>query len=153
MEQFLPFLILIIFGLVSAFSSKSKEKKDMKPVKEIFNMPKKASNSQEKKSENTSVQPTYETDFGDEVEHLTRHGEKERSETQIEMDKRKYESLMSSERSTSEKGLSDEQKQFKKRVRSNLNKKGLVNGIIMSEVLGKPRAMKPYNSVSSKKRN
>ncbi|GAA0602160.1 hypothetical protein GCM10009001_18810 [Virgibacillus siamensis] len=152
MEQFLPFLILIIFGLVSAFSSKSKEKKAMKSEKKIVDKQNPANNSTEKKTAETSAQQTYDTDFGDKEEHHALHREKERSQTQIEMDKRKYESLMSSQRRTLDKGLSAEQKRFKKRVRSNLNKKGLVNGVIMSEVLGKPRSMKPYNSSISEKR-
>src|SRR5690606_32233886 len=36
---------------------------------------------------------------------------------------------------------------FKKDVKTSLNHKGLVNGIIMSEVLGPPRARKPFRSV------
>ncbi|WP_042145992.1 hypothetical protein [Paucisalibacillus sp. EB02] len=38
--------------------------------------------------------------------------------------------------------------QFKKDVKTGLNYKGLVNGIIMSEVLGPPRARKPFRSVT-----
>ena len=41
---------------------------------------------------------------------------------------------------------------FKKDVKSGLNYKGLVNGIIMSEVLGSPRARKPYQSVTAERR-
>jgi hypothetical protein len=36
---------------------------------------------------------------------------------------------------------------FKKDVKTSLDQKGLVNGIIMSEVLGSPRARKPFRSV------
>jgi len=39
------------------------------------------------------------------------------------------------------------QERMKKQVVKNLGAKGLVNGIIMSEVLGPPRAKKPYQSV------
>ncbi|MFS0751402.1 hypothetical protein [Oceanobacillus sp. 1P07AA] len=39
------------------------------------------------------------------------------------------------------------QQEMKRRVTSNLSAEGLVNGIIMSEVLGSPRAKKPYRSV------
>lgn len=39
------------------------------------------------------------------------------------------------------------QQEMKRRVTSNLSAEGLVNGVIMSEVLGSPRAKKPYRSV------
>lgn len=151
MEQFLPFLILIIFGIVSAFS-KTKDKKHKRPGKETFNKPKSTSYSSEE-AEHKPVHQESEADFGDTRDHRGFNRGMERSETKIEMDKRKYESLITSERNVSDKGLSAEQKQFKRRVRGNLNEKGLVNGIVMSEVLGKPRAMKPYKSVISKRRN
>ncbi|WP_047986326.1 hypothetical protein [Ornithinibacillus californiensis] len=44
--------------------------------------------------------------------------------------------------------------QFKKDVKTGLNSKGLVQGIIMSEVLGPPRARKPYrNVITERNRN
>lgn len=42
--------------------------------------------------------------------------------------------------------------QFKRDVKSGLNREGLINGIIMSEVLGSPRARKPYRSVVSERK-
>lgn len=49
------------------------------------------------------------------------------------------------------KSLSEEQKVLKKDIRRSLKKKGLINGIIMAEVLGRPRSMKPYQSVTSER--
>jgi vacuolar-type H+-ATPase subunit I/STV1 len=49
--------------------------------------------------------------------------------------------------------LSKEQKQIKKGVSESLKGKGLINGIIMAEVLGPPRATKPYRSVISERKN
>jgi hypothetical protein len=46
------------------------------------------------------------------------------------------------------KELSKEQKALKNDIRGSLRKKGLINGIIMAEVLGNPRAIKPYQSVT-----
>ncbi|WP_200416261.1 hypothetical protein [Virgibacillus salexigens] len=46
-----------------------------------------------------------------------------------------------------EKELTEQQIRLKKQVSNNLTKKGLVNGVIMAEVLGKPRALKPYQNV------
>lgn len=43
--------------------------------------------------------------------------------------------------------FSEEQEELKKNIRGSLRKRGLINGIIMAEVLGKPRALKPYQSV------
>ncbi|HLR40732.1 MAG TPA: hypothetical protein VK091_03590 [Virgibacillus sp.] len=43
---------------------------------------------------------------------------------------------------------------FKKKLKSNLTRDGLVDSIIMAEVLGSPRATKPYRSViQQRKRN
>lgn len=49
------------------------------------------------------------------------------------------------------KELSEQQKVLKKDIRGSLRKKGLINGIIMAEVLGSPRALKPYKSVTSER--
>lgn len=40
---------------------------------------------------------------------------------------------------------------MEKRVRNNLNRQGLIDGIIMSEVLGSPRARKPHQSAITKR--
>lgn len=42
-------------------------------------------------------------------------------------------------------------KKFKKEFTKSLTKKGLVNSVIMAEVLGSPRALKPYQSVPSRR--
>lgn len=42
-------------------------------------------------------------------------------------------------------------REMQKRVSQNLDGKGLVNGIIMAEVLGSPRAKKPYKSILQKR--
>ena len=42
--------------------------------------------------------------------------------------------------------LSNEQEELKDNLRGNLRKKGFINGIIMAEVLGKPRSLKQYRS-------
>ncbi|WP_233881087.1 hypothetical protein [Virgibacillus halodenitrificans] len=52
----------------------------------------------------------------------------------------------------SEVALSHKQRKFKKQVTANFEKKGLANGIIMSEILGPPRAVKPYKSVVQQRR-
>ena len=44
--------------------------------------------------------------------------------------------------------LSEEKEVLKNDIKQSLRNKGLINGIIMAEVLGKPRSLKPYESVS-----
>ncbi|MUK87088.1 hypothetical protein GMD78_01550 [Ornithinibacillus sp. L9] len=40
---------------------------------------------------------------------------------------------------------------YRKRIKGNLSRDGLVNSVIMAEVLGAPRARKPYRSVISER--
>lgn len=42
--------------------------------------------------------------------------------------------------------------QMKRQVKNSLSKQGLVSGIIMNEVLGQPRAIKPYKSVTAERK-
>jgi len=50
------------------------------------------------------------------------------------------------------KSLEQERTRLKKQVQGQLKGKRLMNGIIMSEVLGPPRAIKPYRSVVEERR-
>ncbi|GAB4073408.1 hypothetical protein GCM10028778_09260 [Barrientosiimonas marina] len=43
-------------------------------------------------------------------------------------------------------GLTSAQQVMRKEMRHNLTREGIVNGVIMSEVLGQPRALRPYRS-------
>jgi hypothetical protein len=43
--------------------------------------------------------------------------------------------------------------QFKKDVKAGLNREGLIRGIIMSEVLGPPRARKPYQNIITERKH
>lgn len=45
------------------------------------------------------------------------------------------------------------QREFKREFKKSLSRKGLINSVIMSEVLGPPRARNPYKSVISKRKN
>lgn len=47
---------------------------------------------------------------------------------------------------------STKKNKMKRRVGKNLSKDGLVNAVIMSEVLGPPRATKPYRSIVEERR-
>ncbi len=50
------------------------------------------------------------------------------------------------------KQQANQQKEFKKQMKGQLTKKGLVEGIIMSEVLGPPRALKRYKPISERRK-
>ncbi|WP_042223420.1 hypothetical protein [Oceanobacillus manasiensis] len=61
-------------------------------------------------------------------------------------------SPLKEERGNKEEQLSSSQKKFKKQINRNLTKQGLANGIIMAEILGPPRAKKPYRNVISERK-
>lgn len=44
-----------------------------------------------------------------------------------------------------------EEDNMQKRIRNKLNKDGLVDSVIMAEILGKPRALKPYQNIFMRK--
>ncbi|MFD1363016.1 hypothetical protein [Lentibacillus salinarum] len=48
--------------------------------------------------------------------------------------------------------LTAEQQKMKRQMNHNLTRTGLVNGVIMSEVLGQPRAIKPYRSIVAQRK-
>jgi len=45
----------------------------------------------------------------------------------------------------------DKKQKMQKRIRNKLNKDGLVDSVIMAEVLGKPRSLKPYQNIFMRK--
>src|SRR5699024_1500728 len=55
------------------------------------------------------------------------------------------------EAATPDVTLKKQKDKFKRQLQSNLEKKELINGIIMAEVLGPPRSRKPYQSVISER--
>lgn len=79
-------------------------------------------------------------------EQMERLANKFRSQVQnLENVEQKDISSLLTTRKQESQGISQED--LKRRVSNNFNAEGLVNGIIMSEVLGSPRAKKPYRSV------
>lgn len=51
-----------------------------------------------------------------------------------------------------EDDLSAEHQKMKKQMTNNLTRTGIINGVIMSEVLGQPRAVKPYRSIVAERK-
>ncbi|SDQ48851.1 hypothetical protein SAMN05216232_1790 [Virgibacillus subterraneus] len=87
-------------------------------------------------------------------EQRERLADRMNTDTQKALDERKHDAIITdnSENREPDRELSAEQKRFKRRIKNNLNQKGLVNGVIMAEVLGSPRATKPYQSVVKQRR-
>ncbi|MUV39598.1 hypothetical protein JNUCC1_03476 [Lentibacillus sp. JNUCC-1] len=54
-------------------------------------------------------------------------------------------------RSADRSETNQEKQALKRQFKNHLTKKGIVNGIVMSEVLGRPRAHKPYQSVTKER--
>ncbi|WP_100010611.1 hypothetical protein [Lentibacillus sediminis] len=48
--------------------------------------------------------------------------------------------------------LTEKQEEFRGKIKRNLNREGLINGIIMSEVLGPPRAKRSYRREAAERR-
>ncbi|WP_010531030.1 hypothetical protein [Lentibacillus jeotgali] len=48
--------------------------------------------------------------------------------------------------------LSAEHQRLRNSMNNNLTRTGLINGVIMSEVLGQPRAVKPYRSIVAQRK-
>lgn len=51
------------------------------------------------------------------------------------------------------KEFTNNKKEVKKRLNKKINRSGLIDSVIMAEVLGPPRARKPYKSVISERNN
>ncbi|GAB3050829.1 hypothetical protein [Virgibacillus ainsalahensis] len=86
-------------------------------------------------------------------EQMDRLARKLRTDSKQEMEKLPHDAIRENTSLERSKDLSKNQEEVKSQIKDNLDRKGLVNGIIMSEVLGPPRAKKPYQSVLAKKRN
>ncbi|RDW21765.1 hypothetical protein [Oceanobacillus chungangensis] len=158
-------VVIIISAIMGLFGKKSE---DAEKKKQQSNRPKPAPNpvSRSQRNERQEANPTAGSK---QARSNTPQASKpmvstisieEQQKAQIERLKGKYNSgqnkaindlshhaLVESRVTQSVSELSKEQANYKKQLRENLTRKGLVNGIIMSEVLGSPRARNPYRSV------
>ncbi|ALX48121.1 hypothetical protein [Lentibacillus amyloliquefaciens] len=67
-------------------------------------------------------------------------------------EKRGHDAILRHNTRDSGNDLSLERKRAKKQMRNNLTRTGMINGVIMSEVLGQPRAVKPYRSIIAERK-
>ncbi|WP_164668571.1 hypothetical protein [Virgibacillus doumboii] len=153
------FVILAIIGGLAGFIKDKSDNNSGKP-KRTFNTPKPSPTPSG--GRNTTAHPV--TDYAGETVLNTASIEEQQEEQRNRLAERmqtpthkaipggEHDALIGNTIKEPEKDLSAEQKRLRRRIKTNLNQKGLVNGIIMSEVLGPPRANKPYRSIVSQRR-
>lgn len=152
-NSYIIFIIIAgIIGFLKNSSNKQKEEQQKRPNKPL--RPRTASAGGEPK------QKVYGDNEADHV--YTTSIEKKQNE-QMEQLANRYramgdQSMEDLEHSAfndlrkSEIDINQKRSQLKSEIGSNLRGKRLINGIIMSEVLGPPRAQRPYQSVVSQRR-
>lgn len=161
-------IILIILAIIGGISSLFKDKKTEQPKKKTHQQPRPTTpvpdSSQKQKNDQSSYEPSKEAIEMQEQRDSQMQQLAERMNIGKQEKEKEHEANLDKQASIEENNASidkelnkrKKQKEFpqtdmQKRVRNNLNRKGLVDGIIMSEVLGPPRARKPYQSVITKR--
>lgn len=155
-------VILIILAIIGGLAGflKDKSDKDTNKQKRTVNSPKPSptpsggaggmarnDHQPQYSEEKTSIEEQQQ-------EQRDRLADRMNTATQQAIDERKHDAILNENDNDnqSDKELSVEQKRFKRRIKNNLNQKGLVNSVIMAEVLGSPRAKKPYQSIVQQRR-
>ncbi|RLL48043.1 hypothetical protein D8M04_01825 [Oceanobacillus piezotolerans] len=160
-ENFFVILILLS-GLLGLFGKNEKDKKTDKPH------PKRPSpsnttmeqKSQRKVQEPSSPIPTTISIEDQKKEQMERLASQLKTDVKASMEaingreisNHSFDAFKGKELQRKAEQLSEEQKKLKREIGNNLTKKGLVQGIIMSEVLGPPRARKPFRTVSDERK-
>lgn len=157
------FLILIIGGIISLFRGSSDQKNEQN---QRTNRPKPVPNQHTRtqphrqRSETRRVEPKQEA-----VHSISIEDQREKQLEQLtsrlgsqaadsEHSGLKNRPKIADQKRTAEIQSLHNQKvkaEFKRKFKKNLSRSGLIDSVIMSEVLGAPRARKPYRSVVSKR--
>lgn len=155
-----PFLILLILGgIFSLFGGKTD--KAHQENKQSSNRPTQTTQSYRRTDpiRNTQVNDHKTTNINTMSIEEHREEQIERLKDQLHNNDR-YETLPSDDKNTlsEPKAIHHHEKsyqfnQFKKDMKRNLTKQGLVDSIVMAEVLGAPRARKPYRSIIYERKN
>ncbi|MFZ3578647.1 hypothetical protein [Virgibacillus sp. DJP39] len=136
-------IILAIVGGIAGFlkdrSSKGNEK----------NNPYSASNPKPSSTPSGGYSGSYDESTKERQDHETMSVDNQ--STHHAIDNGKHDAIPR-KKSVTPSYNSHKNNRLKKQVSNNLSKQGLVNGVIMSEVLGAPRAKKPYKSIASERR-
>lgn len=154
-------IILIILAIVSALSGlfKDKSDRDTGPPKRSHNPPKPTPTpSGGGQGGGTEAQNEPQTSVStvsiEEQQNEQRRQLAERMNTvkQNPTEQREHDAISHHDTRRPENNLSAERHNMKRQMNSNLTRTGVINGVIMSEVLGQPRAVKPYRSIVSQRK-
>lgn len=167
-----PFLLVIILGaLFSLFGGKKKEEQQeqrqrqnqrtgsqqqrqqqsQQPMRTKSNPSQPRQQVKKKTQEKRAPQLSIEEQRARQMarfasNHVTEHHSAEADEKLVRADERRKTEIQNLTSSY-------DQKRFKKEFKQGLTREGLINSVIMAEVLGSPRARNPYESIVSKRRN
>lgn len=156
-------ILAIIGGVASLFKDKTTEQSKKQPHRQPRPTTPVPDSSQEQKNDQSRYEPSKEAIEMQEQRDSQMQQFAERMNRNKQEQEEKYEANLNTNDKGEQKASGDndfnkqkKQKEFsetdmQKRVRNNINQKGLVDGIIMSEVLGPPRARKPYQNVIIKR--
>lgn len=172
-------VIIIVFGIISFLSNsgKKQEEQEKKQSRPPNNPTQTRQRQQRSSSQGAGTQQQAQTQRKREQPRAQRQVYKEGERPDIsagsieEQQKKQMERMANRYQTSSQENLEDVEQNFndlkvdrkseenapgrtemKKRVSGNLDGKGLVNGIIMAEVLGSPRAKKPYRSIVQRRK-
>lgn len=156
-----PLFIIILLGLINFLTSKGKNKEQEKKPRRV------EQRKVERESTNKHVPPVREHIPKVEIEKTVQHVEQDEPLTIEELRQKQLERLTSEIQGISEQKLekdhqdrsdkvkapevitqhSNSKGDMEHRLKDQLTKKGLVQSVIMAEVLGPPRAMKRYENI------
>lgn len=151
-------VIIIVAGIIGFFKNSSAEQEqDRKQTNRPgpSQAPSGGSNQpQQRRNNETQSNPSVPaTSMEDkQSEQLGRLAKQLGTETKDAMEKLPHDGIIGNTLREPNKDNSRAEEALRGQVKKNLGKTGLVNGIIMSEVLGSPRAKRPYRISNTKQR-
>lgn len=155
------FLIILIGGIVSLLRGKSEnteenqpETKRPKPAQAENAFEPSRQRERSRSAETIKTEPVASRSIEElrQEQMLRFSGQADSDEDQQVNKSRKISNKIRKE-STRSRDIRQNEKVFKNNFNQSLTKKGLVNSVIMAEVLGAPRSRRAYQTVITKRRN
>jgi hypothetical protein len=156
-----PFLLILIVGGIISFLKGKSEKPEEETDIQSTNKPKQAENPFERSRQTEQRQPVEKPKAKPvsslsieelrEEQMLRFSGQVESDEHQRIVDRPTVSAK--DEKNVHDKAKNRNKKAFKNDFDQSLTKQGLINSVIMAEVLGSPRARRSYQTVITKRRN
>ncbi|GGJ83379.1 hypothetical protein GCM10007063_02350 [Lentibacillus kapialis] len=154
-------VILIILAIVASISGLFKDKSDTDtPVPQRKNnqseptpAPSGSGQTRSSTENETETQTTVSASSIEEQQDEQRKQLAERmNTTKHQYTEQEHDAIISHKTRKSDTDLTDQQLKLRKNMNNNLTRSGLINGVIMSEVLGQSRAVKPYRSIITQRK-